>query len=93
MVKRKKINFFRLIFVLLLLFFVVEVVKQEVRIYRLNKEIEMTRVRLEELSSQQEALAAEQKKINDPAFIEKVAREEYNMVKKMEIPVLVRESQ
>lgn len=91
MVKRKKVNFFRLLFVLILLLFVVEVVKQEVKIYQLNKEIANTQSRLEALAREQDALSKEQARVNDPAFIEKVAREEYNMVKKMEIPVRVRE--
>lgn len=91
MAKKRKINFLRLAFIILLCFFVVEVVKQEIRIHQLNKEIQSTQSRIEQLSEQHEKLLQEEKSVNDPKFIEKVAREEYNMVKQNEIPVLVKE--
>lgn len=91
MAKRKKINFLRLVFILMLCFFIVEVVKQEIKIYQLNQEIKSTQNRIDELSKQHEQLLQEESSVSDPKFIEKVAREDYNMVKQNEIPVLVKE--
>lgn len=39
------------------------------------------------------ALETEKKNLQDPAYIEKLAREEYNMVKKNEIPVFIVENE
>ena len=89
--KHKKINFFRCLFLLLLLVFVVQIVKQEIKIYEIKNEISSTKGRIAELSEKQKQLQAEQKNASDPKYIEKIAREEYNMVKKGEIPVLVKE--
>ena len=89
--KQKKLNIFRLIFVCLLLFFVVEIVKQEIKIYELKTEIETTKNKISELSKKEKSLIEEEKMINDAKYIEKIAREEYNMVKTLEIPITLKE--
>jgi len=89
--KRKKISFFRCIFIILFLFFVFEVVKQEMKIHEINSEIASTNYKITELSNKYQNLEQEHKSIDNPEYIEKIAREEYNMVRKMEVPVLVKE--
>lgn len=91
MSKRKKNTFFRCIFIILFLFFVFEVVKQEIKIYEINNEIAATHHKIAELSNKYQILQEEHNNIDNPEYIEKIAREEYNMVRKMEVPVLVKE--
>lgn len=91
MAKKRKINFLRLIFIAMLCFFIVEIVKQEIRIHQLDKEIQATQSKIEELAQTHERLLEEERSASDPKYIEKVAREEYNMVKQNEIPVMVKE--
>lgn len=89
--KRKKISFFRCIFIILFLFFLFGAVKQEIKIYEINNEIATTNHKVTELSNKYQNLQQEHKNIDSPEYIEKVAREEYNMVRKMEVPILVKE--
>lgn len=91
MARRRKINLFRCLFIILLCFFLVQIVKQEIKIYHLNSEIDATRTKVAELARQHEKMQEEQKSVNDPLYIEKIAREHYNMVKKEEMPVFVKE--
>ncbi|MDR3348233.1 MAG: septum formation initiator family protein [Acidaminococcales bacterium] len=91
MIKHRKISLFRCTFIVLLCFFVVQIIEQEIKIYHLNNEINATRTKVAELTRQYEKMQEEQKSVNDPSYIEKVAREHYNMVKKEEMPVLVKE--
>jgi cell division protein FtsL len=88
--KRKKISLFRCVFAIMLCFFTAQIIKQEINIHRLNNEIEATRGKIAALTRQHEKLEEEQRSVNDPQYIEKVAREQYNMVKKEEMPVFVK---
>jgi cell division protein FtsL len=91
MATHKKINILRCLFIVFLLVFCVEIIKQEIRLHRLNSEIDATRQKISELGSQREKLQEERQTVNDPQYIERIAREEYNMVKKEEMPVFVKE--
>ena len=91
MAKRKKINIFRCLFAGLLIFFLTEIVKQELKIDRLNSEITSTKNNIVDLRNRHESLQGEQSSINDPKYIERIAREHYNMVKKEELPIFVKE--
>lgn len=63
--------------------------KQEYKIYQVNKEIEATEQRLEKLKKDGLDLAEEQKKLDELQYIEKLAREEHNMVGKNEVPLFI----
>ncbi len=89
--KLSKIKIICCVLALLSMVFTVKIIEQEIKIYETNKEIEATKIRIVELEEKQKQLNRERASANDPAFIEKVAREDYNMVKKGEVPVLMRE--
>jgi cell division protein FtsB len=91
MAKRKKINIIGCALLLLLLVLCVEAAKQEYRLNRLSQEVVAAQKRVDELNRQKKELTNQQKRINDPSYIEKIAREDYNMVKKEELPVVVKE--
>ena len=58
--------------------------RQEYKIYQINKEAEATRLRVEQLQRVQADLEAERKRLYDPKYIEKLAREDHKYVKKDE---------
>ena len=62
---------------------------KEYNIYQVNKELENTQKRIESLKEEQEALEAERQKLDDLKYIEKLAREEHNMVGKDEVPLFI----
>lgn len=63
--------------------------RQEYKIYQINKEAEATRLRVEQLQKVQADLEAERKRLYDPKYIEKLAREDHNYVKKDEVPIFI----
>ncbi len=91
MAKQKKINVFRFLLIVLLVFFAVQITRQELKIYEINKEIDASKTRIADLKEKQLQLQKERENASNPAYIEKIAREDYNMVKKGEVPVLVKE--
>ena len=55
----------------------------------MKKETEATRARDEELQKVQADLEAERQRLYDPKYIEKLAREDHNMVGKNEVPLFI----
>jgi len=80
---------FRRVLIVLVIIFVAILGRQEYRIYQIQKETEATRKRVEELQKVQADLEAERKRLYDPKYIEKIAREDHNYVKKDEIPIFI----
>ena len=65
------------------------VVEQEYKIYQLKQEKAATEARIDALNEKQAKLEAERKKLDDPKYLEKLAREDYNMVGKNEVPLFI----
>lgn len=65
------------------------IAKQEYGIYQLKQEQQATQQRIEALQKQKAELEAERKRLDDPKYIEKLAREDYNMVGKNEVPLFI----
>lgn len=65
------------------------IIKQEIDIYQIKQEQLATQKRLEELQKQKAKLEAERKRLDDPKYIEKLARDDYNMVGPNEVPLFV----
>lgn len=88
--KRKKSGKgFKLLLVLLVIVGVYAIAKQEYGIYQLKQEQQATQQRIAELQKQKNELEAERKRLDDPKYIEKLAREDYNMVGKNEVPIFI----
>lgn len=87
--RKKRINYFKLLFVLLLVFFGIALAMKEYKIYEIQKEEERTNARIEALQQEQAELEAERKRLADPQYIEKLAREEHNMIGKDEVPLFI----
>ena len=80
---------FRRVLIVLVIIFVAILGRQEYRIYQIQKEAEATQKRVEELQKAQADLEAERKRLYDPKYIEKLAREDHNYVKKDEVPIFI----
>ena len=80
---------FRRVLIVLVIIFVAILGRQEYRIYQIQKETEATQKRVEELQKLQADLEAERKRLYDPKYIEKLAREDHNYVKKDEVPIFI----
>ncbi len=65
------------------------VFKQEYRIYQIKQEKSATQQRIDQLKKQKAQLETERKNLDDPHYIEKLARENYNMVGKNEVPLFI----
>ncbi|HBX74950.1 MAG TPA: hypothetical protein DEG55_02235 [Acidaminococcaceae bacterium] len=80
---------FRRVLIVLVIIFVAILGRQEYKIYQIQKETEATQKRVEELQKVQADLEAERKRLYDPKYIEKLAREDHNYVKKDEVPIFI----
>lgn len=84
--KRSKFTVFLLIFLLICAGIVL---KQEYEIYQIEQGKKATMERINRLQKTQSELEQEKKNLSDPDYIEKLARDEYNMVKQNEVPVFI----
>lgn len=91
MARRKKgsSKLFKVILFLVVIGCIGVVAKQEYNIIQIQKEQAATQERIKVLKQQKLTLEAERKKLDEPRYIEKLAREDYNMVGKNEIPIFV----
>ena len=80
---------FRRVLIVLVIIFVAILGRQEYKIYQIQKETEATQKRVEELQKLQADLEAERKRLYDPKYVEKLAREDHNYVKKDEVPIFI----
>ena len=80
---------FRRVLIVLVIIFVAILGRQEYKIYQIQKETKATQKRVEELQKLQADLEAERKRLYDPKYIEKLAREDHNYVKKDEVPIFI----
>ena len=69
--------------------FLVAVGRQGYGIYKVHQETLRTQEKIEKLEQEQANLEQEEKKLEDLKYIEKLAREEHNMVRKGEIPLFI----
>ena len=87
--RRKGGRLYKMVLILMVVLMAVVLGRQEYKIYRLHKEAEATRQRVEELQKVQADLQAERQRLYDPKYIEKLAREDHNMVGKNEVPLFI----
>lgn len=91
MQKRKKRghNWFAYILGIVVLICLGIIAQQEYKIYQLKQEKAATEARIDALNEKHANLEAERKKLDDPKYLEKLAREDYNMVGKNEVPLFI----
>ena len=91
MQKRKKRghNWFAFILGIVVLICLGIIAQQEYKIYQLKQEKAATEARIDALTEKHANLESERKKLDDPKYLEKLAREDYNMVGKNEVPLFI----
>lgn len=87
--RKPKNKAFKMFIILLLSLCAFILCKQEYNIYTVKKEQDATQQRIDALQKEKASLEAECKRLDDPRYIEKIAREEYNMVGKNEVPLFI----
>ncbi len=91
---KRKISWFSVAMVLLTFFFSARFIAQEYRIYQVRAEAKAVARHIDELQQQQAMLVQEKQRLNDPAYLEQMAREKLNLVRPGEVPcVLVADRQ
>lgn len=80
---------FKVFLVVLLGFCLTAFIRQEINIYQIKQEQIATQKRLDALKKRKAELEAERKRLDDPKYIEKLARDDYNMVGPNEVPLFV----
>ncbi|HIU63801.1 MAG TPA: septum formation initiator family protein [Candidatus Avacidaminococcus intestinavium] len=91
--KKRGINGFKLLLMLVIACFLLALAYKEFGIYKLNQEMLKTQQKIEALEAEQKALSEERLRLDDPKYIEKLAREEHNMVGKDEVPLFIIEEE
>ncbi len=86
---RHKASGFKLFMLVLIAACLCIIGKQEYSIYLIKEEQAATEQRIAVLKQQKAELEAERKRLDDPRYIEKLAREDYNMVGKNEVPLFI----
>lgn len=63
--------------------------RQAYHLYELRAEAAAVQSRIDDLHEEKAQLEAERQQLHTPSYVEKIAREEYNMVGKNEMPVFI----
>ena len=87
--KRKSRSGFKYLMGILFLCCLSVIGMKEYDIYQIRQEQAATMQRIAVLEKQKAELEAERKRLDDPRYIEKLAREDYNMVGKNEVPLFL----
>lgn len=86
---KQKTSWFSVLLLLLMLFFSTRVIAQEYRLYQVRQETQTVARHIEELKAQQVALEMEKQQLNNPVYLEQMAREKLNLVRAGEVPCVV----
>ena len=86
---KQKASWFSALLLLLMLFFSTRVIAQEYRLYQVRQETQTVARHIEELQAQQAALETEKQQLNNPVYLEQMAREKLNLVRAGEVPCVV----
>ena len=91
--RRRKSNGFKLFMLVVLGICLFVLSRQEYRIYQIKQEQAATQQRIDALKKKKAELEDERQRLDDPRYIEKLAREDYNMVGKNEVPLFIVDEQ
>ncbi len=87
--KRKNGSGFKFLMGIVFLCCLAVIGMKEYDIYQIRQEQAATEQRIAVLQKEKAELEAERKRLDDPRYIEKLAREDYNMVGKNEVPLFI----
>ena len=87
--RRREIKFLECVIFCFAIVFFAAVGRQAYHLYELKAEAAATQARIHSLHKEKAKLEAEQEQLYTSGYVEKIAREEYNMVGKNEMPVFI----
>ena len=88
-VRRKyRVRWLRVLILLAAAYFVFLAVGQQFELYTIQRETLSLKDRINELEHANKSLADEKGKLNSPAYVEKIAREQLGLVKPGEVPYI-----
>jgi cell division protein FtsL len=86
--RKYRIRWFRLAVFVVIGYGLYVAASQHLDVRAVNREVDATRTRVEQLKQQNKTLAEEKTRLTTPAYVEKLAREELGLVKPGEIPYI-----
>ncbi len=86
-----RVKWFRIIALVLSIYFVYLCVGQQSQLNEIGSEAEAVRVKLTQVQELNAALKEERNALNDRRYVEKLAREELGLVKPGEVPYIMTE--
>ncbi|MBQ0067901.1 MAG: septum formation initiator family protein [Phascolarctobacterium sp.] len=91
--KRKQVcrdrKILRYVVTVFLVICIASIGRQVWHLYELQHETSQTKIRIEKLKAEQEKLKSEKEKLHTSEYVEQIAREDYNMVGKNEVPIFI----
>ena len=87
--KRYRVNWFQVALVLVIVYTSVVFIQQQLIFMKLKAQADQLESKLNRLRSQTNALSEEAKRLNDPQYIEALARESLGMIKEGEAPYII----
>ena len=87
--KKSMGTFFKVFLAVVMVLCFARFIKQEISIYQIKQEQAATQQRIDDLKKQKAMLESERSRLDDPKYIEKLARDDYNMVGPNEVPLFV----
>ncbi len=88
--RKYRIKWFRLVLLMFAGYFLYMLAGQQSQLSAIERETQAATQRLEQAQQQNAALIEERNRLNDPAYIEKLAREELGLAKPGETPFMLR---
>lgn len=85
----KTVHYFKIVLLVIIALFLMRVAQQGYTLYQVRKETVKTEAKVKALEKEKAALEKEKENLGDIKYIEKIAREDQNMVKKNEIPLFI----
>lgn len=83
-----RIRWFRLTVLAIVGYCLYVLAGQQMEMNAVNREVEATRIRLEQLRQSNQSLNEEKGRLSTPAYVEKIARDELGLVKPGEVPYI-----
>lgn len=86
--RRYRIRWLRVLILLATAYFVFLAVDQQFELYTIQRETLSLKDRIHEIEQSNKSLSEEKIKLNSPAYVEKIAREQLGLVKPGEVPYI-----
>ena len=86
---KKTVHYFKVVLLIIIALFLARVAEQSYTLYQVRRETLRTEAKVKALAKEKADLEQEKENLGDIKYIEKIAREDQNMVKKNEIPLFI----